>query len=378
MKVLQIVPDIKEEASGPSYSVPALCASLCGAGCDVELHFTGLMPDRDLHCPAFAYPTSKFPHKRVARSPEMLAALRHRCKVADVIHSHSIWMYPNVYPAWAKKETKCKLVTAPRGTLSKWSLAHHSLRKKLFGIYAQYAALRATDMWHATCDEEYEEIRTAGYGQPVVILPNGVDLPNTGLLEKASRRRMFFLSRIHPKKNLEMLIRCWSRLEGDFLDWDLSIVGPDKNNRYADDMKALANTLGCQRVFFEGEKNGEDKYLFMAESECEILPTHSENFGMVVAESLACGTPVICSRGAPWKNLEKEKCGWWIEAEDVAFENVMRDVMSMHRETLCEMGKRGRDWVVRDFSWKSIGNKMKTAYEWLLGKGDKPEWVVVD
>ena len=191
------------------------------------------------------------------------------------------------------------------------------------------------------------------------------------------RKKIITLSRIHQKKNVEMLIRCWAKLENRFADWDLSIVGPDKGNAYADQMKALAKTFGCRRVTFEGELKGECKYKFMAESECEVLPTHSENFGMVVAEALACGTPVICSYGAPWKGLETEKCGWWIPTEEAAFETTMCDVMSMSREELSVMGTRGRDWMRRDFSWKGIGEKMKVAYEWLLHGGDVPEWVKI-
>ena len=252
----------------------------------------------------------------------------------------------------------------------------------MFGICCQYAALRATDMWVATAESEYEDIRRLGYRQPVCILPNGVDLPPECFCEvkmtSGERRRMFFLSRIHPKKNVEMLIRCWAKVEMPFPEWDLSIVGPDRNNPYAYEMKALAKELGCRRATFEGELNGDAKRRFISESDCMVLPTHSENFGMVVAESLACGTPAICSHGAPWKGLVDNKCGWWVPTEDAALEEAMRAAMKMPRPELLAMGARGREWMRRDFDWNAIGLKMKTAYEWLLGKCDKPEWVKED
>ena len=96
---------------------------------------------------------------------------------------------------------------------------------------------------------------------------------------------------------------------------------------------------------------------------------------MVVAESLACGTPVICSHGAPWEGLVSNNCGWWLPIEEESFENAMREAMSMPMDKLTAMGKNGRDWMSRDYSWEGIGTKMKAAYEWLLGKGDRPEWV---
>lgn len=378
MKVIQVVPSIGAESSGPSYSVPAMCKGLVGCGCEVELHILAPKPNRDFPFKVVDYSCLAFPIRRLGRSPAMLNGLRDGCNTADIIHNNSLWMMPNIYPALAKCGTRCKLVNQPRGTLSRWALENSKWRKRIIGWYGQYAALRASDMWVATSEEEYHDIRRLGYRQPIAILPNGVDLPQIGCCKKAARRRMFFLSRIHPKKNVEMLIRCWACLEHQFTDWDLSIVGPDKDNPYADEMKELAISLGCKRVTFEGELNGDEKYRFMAESECEILPTHSENFGMVVAESLACGTPVICSHGAPWKGLNAEKCGWWISADIAAFEDAMRSAMAMSRDEMAAMGNRGRDWMMRDFSWKGIGAKMKTAYEWLLGQGEKPECVRMD
>ena len=116
----------------------------------------------------------------------------------------------------------------------------------------------------------------------------------------------------------------------------------------------------------------------MAESDCEVLPTNSENFGMVVAESLACGTPVICSQGAPWKGLLTHNCGWWVPIDEMAFESAMREAMVMSREELATMGAKGREWMRNDFDWNAIGMKAKEAYEWLCGIGDKPECVVLD
>ena len=319
MKVIQVVPSIAHESSGVSYTMLSISRGLSNAGCDVSLYSTGLPMGVEFPCGAVECPVKAFPSVRLGRSPEMFRRLKVACKTADVIHSNSLWMMPNIYPYWASRGTKCKLVMQPHGTLSEYALSRSKWKKRLIGWLGQYAALAAADMWVATADSEFEDIRRLGYKQPVVVLPNGVDLPIINLSEikrcNRGRRRMFFLSRIHPKKNVGMLIRCWAKLENQFPDWDLSIVGPDKDNPYADEMKSLAVELGCKRVTFEGEMKGVEKFRFMAESDCEVLPTYSENFGMVVAEALACGTPVICSHGAPWSGLCSEKCGWWVPAE---------------------------------------------------------------
>ena len=98
---------------------------------------------------------------------------------------------------------------------------------------------------------------------------------------------------------------------------------------------------------------------------------------MTVAESLACGTPVIASRGTPWQGLEREKCGCWVPIGVEPLAVALEELMSMNDEERAAMGTRGREWIRRDFSWKGIGAKMKAAYEWLLGQGEKPMWVMV-
>ena len=175
-----------------------------------------------------------------------------------------------------------------------------------------------------------------------------------------------------------MLIHAWSHLERHFEEWDLSIVGPDLNNRYADAMKALAISLGCQRITFEGELNGNEKIRFVSSSDCLVLPTHSENFGMVVAEALSCGVPVICTQGTPWKGLVEHNCGWWIPTTLTDLERAMHEAMSLSRSKLEAMGARGREWMRRDFSWDGIGAQMKMAYEWLLGRMECPPCVRVE
>lgn len=383
MNVVQTVPYIGDESSGPSYSVPALCTGTLHAGCQVALHVLSPVPRRDFEFPVIGYERMRLPHPRFGRSPEMLKGLRQACAKADVIHNSSLWMFSNVYCDWARKGMKCKLVMQPRGAMSAWALANSKWAKRIFGFFFQYEVLRHVDMWVATAQSEYEDIRRLGYRQPVCILPNGIDLPSdewvkTMKANMPTRRRMYFLSRLHPKKNVEMLIKAWAKLEKLFADWDLIIVGPDADNPYADQMKALARDCDCQRVSFVGELKGEAKREFMVTSECIVLPTHSENFGMVIAESLACGTPAICSYGAPWEGLNAEKCGWWVPTRQEEFERAMSEMMAMPREKILAMGARGREWMRRDFSWDGIGMKMKAAYEWLVHGGERPEHVKID
>ena len=375
MKVVQVVPTIGDESSGPSYSVPGLCRGLVENGCDVSLHFVGRITAREFPFPIHTYPVKRFPHPRIGRSPEMLKGLKEACKNADIIHNNSFWMFPNVYPARAKMGTKCKLVNAPRGTLAEWSLKHHWLQKKLFGWFGgQYAAMAAADMWHATCEKEYEEIRALGYKQPVVIVPIGIDLPEieTHVKEDAERtRRVVFFGRLHKVKGVDRLVFAWEQVVRE--GWELVIAGPDCG--MLGTLKSIVAERKLSRVSFVGEINGHAKYEFLAEGDICVLPSDTENFGVTVVEALASGTPVVASQGTPWQGLGRERCGKWVPIGVEPLVAALNELMTMSDGERADMGIRGREWMALDFSWKGIGAKMKAAYEWLLAQGERPKWV---
>lgn len=376
MRIIQVVPSIALESSGPSYSVPGLCGALAEQGGDVELHVLDPVSELKRNYTVVTYPRHTFPHPALGRSPEMLLGLKRACRSADIIHSNSLWMMPNIYPEIAARGTRCKLITMPRGTLSEWALQRSKWKKSIVSLLGQSRALAKTDMFVATCNEECREIRAYGLKQPIAVIPNGIevdDVPPKGRKE----RRLVFLSRIHPTKGIDLLLRVWKSLQSDFPDWSLSIVGPDQH-AYAQSLKELSVGLGCERVSFVGELNGRHKIDYLASSAVMVLPTHSENFGMVVAEALAAGIPVICSHGAPWKGLVEKQCGWWVPLSENDFAETMRISMRMPLNELSAMGGRGYEWMKSDFSWPAIGRQMMNAYEWLLKAGPRPGCVVED
>jgi len=281
---------------------------------------------------------------------------------------------PNIYAESARRKSRCKLVVMPRGTLSAWSL-RRSRWKKLLAWYllGQRAALQNADLLIATCDAEYQEIRAFGLRQPVAVVPNGIDIQER-VYPKAARRKLLFLSRIHPKKGVDILLKVWKQLHQSFPEWDLMIAGP-LNNEYAQNMIRFSEQLGCERVCFCGEVRGEAKSALLGECEILVLPTHSENFGMVVAEALAAGTAVICSHGAPWQGLDNHQCGLWIELGEESLLKSLEKTMRSSRTELTEMGLRGREWMRQDFSWEEIGREYMAAYCWLLGNGEKPKFI---
>ena len=372
-----VVPYIGAQSSGPTYSVQGLCKGLYSNGVSVQLHALEPLPIQVRAYAGHGYAWRAFPFRPLGRSPEMLRALCERALVSDIMHSNSLWMLPNIYPALAVRNRTCKLVTAPRGAMTEYSWERSHWKKRLMMVFGQRFALGRTNMFHATCESEIADIRRFGWKQPVALVPNGVEIPSK---IKASRhegersRRLLYLSRIHPEKRLDLLLKAWRRLQDVCPDWELWVCGP-LEGEYPRKMVELGRTLGLQRVTFKGEVLGSEKEAAYQSSDLFVLPTNTENFGIVVAESLANGTPVIVSKGAPWSGLEPRRCGWWVDNDEEAFAAALRYAMRLPPAELEEMGRRGRLWMGKDFSWDALAQSMLSAYEWLLRGGTKPDVV---
>lgn len=366
---------------GPSYTVPALVSTLSASG-----HPASIVTVSGADCalgPAFDHMATKPDFasvpllKRLRFSKQMLNELRLRH--VDILHTHGLWLLPNVYPAIVAKEKKLPLVLSPRGMLSPEALAFSKIGKSFFWHAAQRSAIEEVSCFHATSDEEARDISLLGLRKPIAVIPNGIGLPNLENLPQrpsGEQRRLIYLGRIHPKKGLPDLLTAWSNIERLHQNWFLEICGPDESG-HTDHLRRLAAELGLMRAEFTPPVYGDAKFAKFRTADVSILPTHNENFGITVAESLAVETPVIVTYGAPWQGLETNKCGWWIKRDPSSIENAISESLSMNRADLDDMGKRGRDWMRRDYSWDRIGHEMATVYRWLGGQDTIPDSVIM-
>lgn len=385
MKILQVIPNCDHESSGPTHYFINLCRALTSAGADVEACSLAPneLPSQDFR--QLVFPQARFPSYKLGRSPQLAAYLEKRIPCVDVVHNNGLWMMPNVYPGRiianlrGKGLKSSRLVTSPHGTLATWALRRSAWKKKLIGWYGQGEALAATDLFVATCEKEYQEIRMAGYRQPVAVMPIGLDVPDLVVCQKSRKdgnRTVAFFGRIHKVKAVDNLLLAWERVSTRHPNWELVVAGPDGG------MVSVLNSMIAERrishVRFAGEINGAAKYGFLSSVDLYVLPSHTENFGVTVAEALACGTPVIVSKNTPWGGVVSNCCGWFVANDVDTLAATLDEAMGVPRETLREMGARGREWIRRDFSWKSVGQEMLLAYEWLCHGGEKPKCVNLD
>ena len=379
MRLIHTMPDIAAEAAGPSYSVVRLCQELIRLQKNPTLALIGDARDN-----SFIKTFSRgLGPSRLGCSPSMRRWLN--LEVAsgcvDIVHNHSLWMMPNVYPGWAIKGKPIPYVVSPRGTLSEWAMRSGSGVKKLFWPLIQKPSIKHAACFHATAYSEYEDIRRMGFDQPVTLIPNGIDLPDLPESYKGrtdKEKTLLFLGRLHPVKGIDHLLRAWRGLQDEFQDWKLRIVGPEGDGYYLRHLKETIADHKLERVLFDGPLYGDSKFDAYRAAELYVLPTHSENFGMTVAEALASGTPAVVSQGAPWQGLERESAGWWPEIGEKPLTSALRKAMALPPEHLRSMGQNGRAWMEEEFAWSGVAKSMLETYQWLLGRGDRPDNVLID
>lgn len=283
----------------------------------------------------------------------------------DLAHIHGIWSLGLHRVALACRRAGVKYVLAPRGMLEPWSLRQKWLKKRLARWLYQDRDLKGAAALHATAESEAAQFRRLGFRNAVFVSPNGVNLPAAALsrsVADGSRKRALFMSRMHPKKGVMELVEAW----GSAADWECELVytvHSDFEREYEEKVRSRVAELGLEdRFFFTGALDDERKWEAYARADLFVLPTYSENFGIVVAEALWAGLPVITTKGTPWHDLETAACGWWTDVGVAACAEALNRARSLSREDLLAMGARGHDLVAEKYTWGAAIKPMLKSY----------------
>ena len=291
-----------------------------------------------------------------------------RLQPPALFHSHGLWMPVNHWAVVAARRDGVPLILQPRGMLEPWALNHKALKKKVAMALFQRRDLQLARLLVATSAVEYENFRKLGLRQPVAIIPNGVDFAAAQVSAKAvpaDRQRVaLFLGRVHPVKGLLNLVRAWAQVAPS--GWRLCIAGPDEAG-HLKEVLALVHQLGMQNsIDYMGPLDGAAKSAQYNAADVFVLSSFTENFGVVVAEALAHGLPVITTRGAPWADLVTHRCGWWVDIGVEPLVQALREAISLSDDERQAMGGRGRAYVQR-YNWDGIAKTTIEVYRWVLG-----------
>lgn len=355
MKVLHVAIDIPPASGGPTRSIKGLSRALSRSGIDVGLLVLHGLDKFDNPCGVKVY------------YGESGVDVGEVLRQYDIVHIQGMW-HPGLHKVVAYcRKIGLPYVISPRGSLDPWALSVKPLRKRIARILYQDRDLRGAAAIHATAEAEAEHIREAGFRNNIIISPNGVDVP--GCLEPQEenvygKKTALFLSRLHPGKGLLALAEAWAKVRPQ--GWVMRVVGPDSYGHKAEVVSKL-RLLGIEGEWqFRDMVDDVEKWKEYAAADLLVHPSVSENFGITIAEGLASGLPVICTKGAPWSDIVERKCGWWIDVGAEPLSVALREALSYDTEKFQDMGRRGRKLVEDKYTWDAVSDAMIKGYKEVL------------
>lgn len=385
MRILHIVPTYIPawRYGGTIHSVHGLCKSLAARGHDVHVFTTNVDGGESLDVETgrdvdrdgvkVRYFESRI-LKRLYWAPQMARELEKEVHSFDLVHLHSVFLWPTLAAARVSKRKQVPYLVAPRGML-----VSELIRRKNYWVKTAWIRLiekktieRAQGI-HATSVLESRELDKLGFRlPPVYVVPNGVDIPaadngqtqESSIVQELTQKKPFILclGRIHWKKGLDRLIKALPNVP----DANLVIVGNDEEG-YRSTLQKLANEAGvAPRITLSGPFYGTDKRALIKAASLLALPSLSENFGNVVLEAMAEGCPVLVSEGVGLADTVKTSGAGRVVGQDIKeLAGALSDMLS-NPEALRQMGEHGKLTALREFSWEVVAQKMEATYEKML------------
>lgn len=280
----------------------------------------------------------------------------------EVIHIQSWWNLTSILSAVICFIRKWNYIVTPRGMLSPYTFSNSVTKKIFHSIIGDKLLIQA--YLQSTSKNEFDKLKMLNHKYKVNLIPNHVDIDLPILPKKLNAiSELLFLSRIHPKKGLDNLIKALPFLESKF---HLNIVG-DGDPYYINELKSLANILKLQdHITWHGSLYGKEKYQIYADSDIMILPSFDENFANNVIESLMFGTPVILSSQVGLVDFVLEnKLGWVYDGSQENLVEVINKAIN-DKSSIIEINKKAREILSREFDVNKINNQYVEMYSSVL------------
>jgi len=377
VRVLHIIPSAAPVDGGPNVAVRAIGRGLVRRGIDVTVATTNAAGARSLDVPVdapviddgvvYRYFARSVPGSWKFSWP-MTRWLWANAGTYDVVHVHALFSYATIPGCRAAARVPVPYILRPLGTLSDWSLGHRRWKKRPYYALLERPHLAGASAIHVTSVAEADDVARLGYGDRARVIPLGVDVG-----ARPSRRarapsgaeplRLLFLSRLHEKKNVPLLLRALAAAASESRRIELTVAG-DGDPGYRDHLAELVNRLGLRDVVsFAGHVDGMAKERAFAEADCFVLPSAHENFGLAVAEALAAGLPAIVTQNvALARDVQAAGAGVVTEPTESALASALVWA-SEHPATLLEMGDRAWQYASRELSWDTTCVRLAALYD---------------
>ena len=372
MKLLHVVPSFypAHVYGGPIESVYALCRYVGAQGCEVRVLSTdanGLDQVLDVEKGRETVLTGDIRVRYCRRlvchsvSLELLGRIIEAVRWADVVHLTAVYSFPTLPTLLACKLFGKPLIWSPRGALQRWAGSAKVRRKRIWQWLCAGVAPPELTL-HVTSEEEGKESHLAFPQAQIAVIANGVEIPPLlNIHRQAKPMHLVFLGRLDPKKGIEKLLdACALMKRTGQSKFSLTIAGAGDSSYTQSLRDKIAAVDLAGEVEMIGAVYDQAKAELFERASLLVAPSHTENFALVVAEALAHGVPVIASKGTPWRKLEANGCGLWVDNDAASLAGA---VERMARMPLDEMGRRGRDWMAREFSWQECAAEMMQLYQ---------------
>jgi glycosyltransferase involved in cell wall biosynthesis len=383
LRILQVIPAYYPAVryGGPIRSVHALCASLVRRGHQVSVYTTNIDGNADSDVPlgrpvdmdgvlVHYFPVPAL--RRLCWCPALARQLRGAIADFDLVHLHSVFLWPTYIAARVAYRAGVPYVLSPRGSLVGDLIRGKSrLVKSVWINLVERRSLARAARLHVTAEIEGDEAKALGLKLPEIFcVPNGVGWPSrhlplaAGPFDSVQRPYALFLSRINRKKGLDRLICAWKWVP----QLALIIAGNDEED-YLPELKALARSEGvADRLNFIGSVSDEHKWALYENAEMFILPSYSENFGNVVAEAMAMACPVVVTPEVGLARFVREVGAGVVTSGEPSI--LAQAVADLHRDEFRRKrcGALGRQAAIRHLSWEGVGARMESEYNRILGR----------
>ena len=275
-------------------------------------------------------------------------------KSIDIIQFSGLFFPPTLPILFLAILKKKKVVISARGELYDAAIGQKRFKKHIWINIIKIFQRKIH--FHATNDFELGVIQKIfPNANSTVVIPNYIDMPK--MHKHAIKRSFVFVGRINPIKNIHLIIGALSKIHKQYPEIQLDIVGSSRfpyELEYHKSLVALTHKLNLNsRVNFLGHLNGDAKNKIIASNLALVLPSKSENFGNVILEAFAQGTPAIASKNTPWEILEDYKAGYWVEADENKIAKAMNSILNMENKKYIKFRENAYNLCKSKFEIKS-------------------------
>lgn len=361
MKIIHYIPSIDRMAGGISTYMQVLAKPL---GTMAEVHIMTHASENPLpmeNCKVHDIPRYR-PFSGVWKKAvvDLLDSVR-----PDIVHVNCCWTPDCAMIQRLAQKRGYKVVLTPHGMLEPWIIKRHYWTRKVPALWLyQKAAVQRADCVQATAESERDNLLKLGYNSNIKVVRLGIDAESIEMKKSWKKtRQILFLSRVHVKKGINFLVEAADVLRNELQGYKILVAG-EGDADYVEALKRMICDRGLQDIVqLIGGVYGDEKWRLFQTSDFFVLPTHSENFGLAIAESLASGTPVITTVGTPWSDLNSSEAGAWIEIGTETLVETLRRFLSLSEDELETMGRNGRKLIETKYSAHVMAEQMMEVYK---------------